>query len=290
MRLAITVTHHQQLPERIVNSHLFILDVNSPEANVRQLDLSQTCGVDLTWNERGDAILVCGRILQLVGGSTCTVSPAPREYPGLSRHYSTYQALWLDSDHVIRRNGEIVDLSCSEVATQAAPTCQIGEVAQPLNGTKTLWPCEPQRRLAVGAEAYCFSTYYPSAQKTELHCRGIQGDSEIPVPKQVREYRVTQAAHSSGRFIADKWEQPHKPWWEVLFFWWVPDAGSTPLPRQRVVFDLSAGKLISSWKPRIQVSNSPHVEDWPHHCTISGNGELVAESGDGGLEVYRLAP
>ena len=140
----------------------------------------------------------------------------------------------------------------------------------------------------MGTEAYCFNYSYLGAWKTELQCRAIQDDSEIPVPKQVREYKVTQAAHSSARFIAEKWEQPHKPWWEVLLFWYAPD--SPPLPRLRVVFDLRTGKLIASWKPRIQISNSPHVEDWPYYCASSGNGELVAESGDGVLEVYRLAP
>jgi hypothetical protein len=288
-RLAVTVTHHQQVAERnfLRNSHLFIMDVNSPEANVRQFDLSQTCGVGLTWNERGDAILVCGKILRLVDGATCTVSPAP---PGLSRHYSPYQAFWLDSDHVIRRNGDTLDLACNQVDRRPVPACTIGAVAQRLSESKLLWPCQPERRLAAGADAYCFSTYYPSAGKTDLQCRAIQGDSEIPVPKQLREYRVTQATHSSGRFIADKWEPPHKPWWEVLFFWWAPDAGSHSLPQKRVVFDLHTGKLISSWKPQIQTSNSAHLEDWPHHCAISGHGELVAESGDGVLEVYRLAP
>jgi hypothetical protein len=66
--------------------------------------------------------------------------------------------------------------------------------------------------------------------------------------------------------------------------------GSPPLPRRRVVFDIRSGNWISSWKPRIQESRSPYIVDHPYHCALSTSGEFLAESGDGGLELYRLAP
>jgi len=321
-RLAVTLTHHQRVSERNVlfNTHLLIIEVNAPETNIHQFDLSQTCGVDLTWNERGDAILVCGTLLRLADRTTCTVNAPPPRFPSLSREYGPHGAYWLDSGHVIRRNGEILDLDCKKVGVwQVAPTWQIGAVAasegwilqwheegprqdkscqysiideasyRVLSEWKMPWPCGAS--MAVGAEAYCFSLHKQNVlNKGELHCRAINGGTEIPVPKQVREYKVIQAANSSTRIIVEKWEQPHEPWWEVLLTWWEPDPGSPALPRQRTAFDLRSGSLISSWKPRIQNSTSPHVEDWPYHCALSANGELVAESGDGGLETYRLAP
>jgi hypothetical protein len=315
-RLALTVAHYQRVSERsaLFNTHLFIIQVNSPEADVQQFDLSQTCGVDLKWNERGDAILVCGTLLRLVDGTTCTVSGPPAGFPSLSRETGPHRAHWLDSGHVIRRNGQILDLACERVGIwQAEPSWQIVEVAaskgwilqwheegprqgafcqysvideashRVLSGWKI--PCPYSARMAVGAEAYCFSL-----NKGGLHCKEINAGTEIPVPRRIREYRVIQGSNSSARIIVERWEQPHEPWWSVLSTWWIPVPGFPSLPRQRIVFDLRSGSLISCWKPGIQNSTSGHVEDWPYHCALSASGEFVAESGDGGLETYRLAP
>jgi hypothetical protein len=48
-----------------LKTHLLLLDAKSPEANIRQFDLSQTCGLDLSWNQRGDMLLLCGTLIRL---------------------------------------------------------------------------------------------------------------------------------------------------------------------------------------------------------------------------------
>jgi hypothetical protein len=139
--------------------------------------------------------------------------------------------------------------------------------------------------LAEGAEALCLDN-------GELHCPAINGGREIPIPRQVRDYELSETAGSSPRVIADKWRHDREPWWAELLTWWLwsPIEEGPAYPRQRVVFDLRSGKLITSWKPRIQHSTSPYVQDRPYLCALSANGEFLAESGDGTLELYRLAP
>jgi len=325
-RLAVTLTHHQRVSERnaLFNTHLLVIEVNSPDTSVRQFDLTQTCGVDLTWNERGDAILVCGVILRIADGTTCTVNSPRPGYPTLSREYGPHRAFWLDSDHVVRRDGEIVDMACNQVGTwRVQPTWQIRAVAVS-KGWVLLWHSEgprektvcqysivdltshlalsgwPTRKvpfpcgaggIAVGAEAFCFSLHSQNVfDNGKLHCRAINGGMEIPVPKQVRDYGLRLAADSSSRIVVEKWELDHDPWWALLWTWWAPDPGTPALPRRRVAFDLRSGSLISSWKPWIQSYTSAHVEDWPSPCALSAGGEFLSESGDGGLELYRLAP
>jgi hypothetical protein len=136
----------------------------------------------------------------------------------------------------------------------------------------------------VGAQALCFDV------DQNLHCRAIDGAKEIRVSKQARGYQLNQTAISSARVVADRWEYDHDPWWSLLLTWWVPDPGSPPLPRSRAVFDLRSQTWISSWKPRIQDARSPYITDHPYHCALSSSGEFLAESGDGGVTLYRFAP
>jgi hypothetical protein len=154
-----------------------------------------------------------------------------------------------------------------------------------LNG----WPIRTSRcgihiAVAVGAEALCFNV------DENLHCRAINGAAEIPVPKQARGYQLNQAAISSARVVADRWEYDRDPWWSLPLIFWIPYPGSPPLPRKRAVFDLRSQTWISSWKPRIQDARSPYITDHPYHCALSSSGEFLAESGDGGVTLYRFAP
>jgi hypothetical protein len=298
----------------VVNRTLLIVDSQSPETNVRQFDLAGTCGIDLTWNERGDALLVCGTLLRLADGASCDATGLPP----FAREFSSINAFWLDSAHVVRSNtGEILDLACKLVGMwQLAPTWQISAVAAS-KGWILLWHTEgprekviyqysladrashqslsgwPMRKvpspsggamLAVGAEALCFSLHEQNDfENGKLRCREIHGGTEIPILKQLQAYKLTEAASSSARVVAEKWEQYHLPWWEF----WVPIPGYPALPVRRVVFDLRSGNLIASWKPRIQDSRRPNH---PYHCALSASGEYLAESGDGSVELYRLAP
>jgi hypothetical protein len=315
--IAVTLAHEQSDSENyLVNTHLLLLSADNPQANVRQFDLTRNCGVDLTWNERGDAILVCGAIVRLSDGTSCVVNSPPPLFSSLWREFGPGRAFWLDSEHVVRSNGETLDARCKQVgAWKVEPNWPIAGVAaskgwvhlwhwqgprektvyqysivdvnshQRLNG----WPTPKMESvgglgdIAAGAGAFCFSLY------GKLHCRLVVGGMDIPLPKRLRDYSFNTGANSSSRIVVEK-ESRHDPWWESLLWWWVPVPGYPVLPRRRVIVDLRSGSAIASWKARIQDSRSPHVEDWPYHCALSPTGEFLAESGDGVLELYRLAP
>ena len=319
-RLAVTITHHELMAVRTlrIRTHLFVVDVHSPETNFHQFDLPETCAADLVWNESGNALLVCGTLFRLTDGASCDVTVLP----AMIRESSAFKAFWVDSEHVVRSNtGEIFDLTCKQVGKWPLdPNSQIAAIAAS-KGWVLLWRtkgrpqhtvCEssivdrgsqqspsgwPGRKLpcvstmlAVGADAVCSSLDGANITKGKLHCWAINGGMEIPVQKQARGYVLNQAATSSTRVVADKWEYDRDPWWDTLLFWWVPVPGFPPLPRRRAIFDLRSGNWISSWKPRIQGSRSPYIVDHPYHCALSTGGEFLAETGDGGLELYRLAP
>jgi hypothetical protein len=312
-RLALTIQHVQQVSERnfLWNTHLLILDTQSPRTNVRQFDLSGTCGVDLSWNQSGDTLLVCGTLVRLADGSTRVVSPSP--LPSVSRHYSVNKAFWLDAEHVVRPSGTILDVACREVGCWPVPAqWRIGAVTVQ-KGWVFMWHSEgqfpkvvsevaivdrdshlplsgwPHRKLtfvanmtfAVGAGMFC-STIAEAQQLTKprLHCWAVNGGTETELPGELTRYSLGGSAISSFRVVAEKWKHDRFEW-----------LGESPaLPRVRAVVDLHSGKVITSWEPRIQNSNSPTVQDWPYHCALSSTGEFIAEAGDGSMEFYHVAP
>lgn len=283
-RIAVTLTHDS-------NTHLLVVEVDSPEATVRQFDLTSTCGVDLTWNERGDTILVCGTLLRLVDGASCAVNR-----PSLSREFGPNRAYWLDSDHIVRGNGEIFDLNCQQAGDWHVPPAWRIEAVAASKGWALLrhntsclysimdsashralpgWPVRNPPgmcglgTLAVGAEAMCANVFTGNPR---LHCWLLNGAAEIVVPKQFRGYQMSQAVALSALVTADKWEHYHDPWWELLLTWWVP-VDAPVILRSRAVFNLRSGEVIASWKPRVQNTTSPHIEDWPYQCALSAHGE-----------------
>jgi WD40 repeat protein len=305
----------KQLALMVNDSRLLILDVQSPETAARRFDLAGTCGARITWNDRGDALLVCGTIVRLSDGVNCDATglkPADRKY-------NLITAFWLDSDHVVRSHtGEILDLRCKPTGTwPLAPAWLIIDVVAS-KGWILLSHCEgqspkkfyryllldrtsrraltgwPMRRvpypssvatLAGGAEAFCFEFHDQNDFKHErLICREIEGDTKIPVSKPLCSYRLSEAAFSSTRVVAENWEEMDHHWWEMFAL----TVGGHKLPVQRGIFDLRSGKLISSWKPRIQDSRSPYITDHPYQCALSPNGDFLAEGGNGGVELYRL--
>ena len=137
--------------------------------------------------------------------------------------------------------------------------------------------------MSVGAEAFC-----RGLSDGKIHCWEITTGKEMPLPKELRKYGVNETATESPRVVADRWQYPRDPWWVTLFVWWAPVPGSPALPTDRVVFDLRSGDVVASWKPPVRAFTSPLVEDWPAHCAISSDGALLAESADGGLNLYRL--
>jgi hypothetical protein len=308
-QLALTITHVEFPPAGRwqFQTHLLITDVRSPERSIRQFDLREPCGGDLAWNEGGNALVICGHsVLRLGDGTICNAGG---------------QIHWLNSTQVIRSNtGEILTLGCEPVGTwPLEATWEIGEIAAS-EGWILLWHTKGQRpdivsefsiveyasrqappgwrgrnqefgsppTFAEGADAVCSSVTISGGP----HCWAIRGGKEIPVPKQARGYSISRSSASSPRVLAEKWDYERDPWWDWLLtrllFWWVPEDWDPPRIGQRqVVFDLRSGKWLSSWGTRI---SNPIRPFHPHHYALSANGELLAESGDGGLELYRLAP
>jgi hypothetical protein len=306
-RLAVTITHNGPSSGKNMHSgmHVLVVDLRSPETNVQQFDLSDTCARGLAWSPTGNGLVVCGTVLRLADGASCDATALPP----IVREDSQQKAFWLDCEHVIlSHDGEILDTACRHVDKwRLEPAWQIGAVAaskgwvllehtekrhedwlceysivdrashRALSG----WPiqrCGARMMLAAGAEALCFNV-----EGGRLHCRAINGGKDIPVPKQARNYVMSQAATSSARVLIEKWEEYRIPWWEGVLIWWLPYPGGPPALHQRAVLDLHSGSWISSWKPRTQASM-----DHPYHCALSMSGEFLIESGDGALELYRL--
>jgi hypothetical protein len=286
--------------------------MNSPEANIRQFDLSETCGLDLSWNQRGDTLLVCGTLLRLADGKTCAATAFPQQ----TRAWTPLAAFWIDSDHVVQNNGAIVDLECKSTgAWDPEPGWRIGstevskgwvlleQIGDP-NGfcqftiadsesRRTLWPTPKVpwpcglAVLATGAQAMCANVLDKDryADKRKLHCWKASG--EMAIPKKLRDYQLSQAATSSTRVLAERWGLDHYPWWVLLLTWWVPEDPPEVL-KERVVFDVESGARICAWKPATQESLSPYRHVGYYAAAISADGEYVAESGDGNLILYRI--
>ncbi len=320
-RLAVTVQHVERnaSTQLAFHAHLLILDVASPETDPDQFDLPDNCGVDLKWNSRGDALLVCGALLRLADRATCSAAepiPLPR-FSSLSREFGPYRAWWLDSDYVVRPTGGVLDLHCERTdrwqteqgwqIIETAPsqnwlllrsaeglpvptTCRYSVVNrqshQPLPGWPTgKSPCGSAVGIAAGAGMMCQTV------EQKLRCLTVNGGRDIAPPKQLLKYRLDQTSDSSARVVAQRWDYDHDPWWTWLLLpllWFGDDPGGPALPKQAAILDLTTGKTLSSWKPKIQDSRSPHVEDWPFHLSLSSKGDLLAESGDGTLELFRV--
>jgi hypothetical protein len=84
-----------------VASYLMIVDVQDPEKNVQLFDVPGSCWSDLAWNPEGDAVLACGKVVQIRGGTSC----------GIGGKRNTF---WLDGRHVVRDDGKIFDMLCNE--------------------------------------------------------------------------------------------------------------------------------------------------------------------------------
>jgi hypothetical protein len=311
-RVAVTVTHDERAA---FNTHLLIIDVQSPETNVREFDLVGTCGAYLSWNEKGDAILVCGRLVRLEDGKNCDV--VDWSIPPLSRQGARIGAFWLDSLHVVRGSGQIFDLACKEsgnwpvgagwrIIATAEPqgwvvlakvpnpvrhpgdpplkiVCQYSIADRDSHRALSGWPskkaqCGMAIVLAAGAETLCFSLGDGTITNAKLHCLAVEGGKEILVPKRIRGYELVQAGVASARIVGDRWIHERFVW------------ESPPILQRRTIFDLRSGDQISSWKPRVQNTTNPLTTIPPYHCALSPSGEFVAESGDDSLELYRITP
>jgi hypothetical protein len=320
-QLALTITHDWVATDRHMhaNTHLIVINVDSPEANARQFGLSETCGRGLSWNEAQNTLLVCGTLLRLADGGACDASV--RSVPPPLREFSSFGLYWLDAEHVIRSNtGEILDMNCEKVAswplesgwfvaavapsrdwlvmerrdeTGPAPSCQYSILGRSSRRVLAEWPTPKlpcSTMLPVVASAVvCLGIGFGRSTEAGLHCWEVDGRKEIPIPKQWSTYEVFHPAASSPRVVAEKWQSDRDPWWTYLLGPLIGDyPGSMPFPRERAVLDLRAGERISAWKPHIQDSRSPLIANHPYRCALSLDGRFVAEAGDGVVDLYRL--
>ena len=299
-RLAIALSHNQVDPGRhfSARSHVLVVNVSSPDNNVRQFDFQQRCDASPEWNQHSDALSMCGAVIHLAEGTTCHIANSNENLavwvPNYLLHYPT---IWLNADHVVREDGAIFNLNCEQTGTwnagvkwrieevvstkgwvvlsHSSKNCvrQYAIVVSVSHQTLTRWPtnakslCYDSAVVAVGAGALCFNSYDPvNRQRQSVACKAVKEGAEISLPKQLRNFRLTQSAISVPRVVIEKWQPDHDPWWTWLFLpltWWIPIPGYPTLPQRRLVLDLHSGEVISSWKPRIQNSTSPSLEDWP---------------------------
>lgn len=187
LRLA-AVLVHTRFPHGSV--HILILDLQTPNANVREIDISDTCGAELTWNEAEDALLVCGTVIRLSDGGSCDATDlrANMRWLGGSNVY------WLDAQHVLQgQSGDVLDRDCQPAGRwPLAPgwqvngivaskgwvllthteqhlkdqrptwTCQISIVDRDSRHALSGWPSPKLQRvsqvvLAAGAQALCYN-------------------------------------------------------------------------------------------------------------------------------------
>jgi len=150
-KIAATMDDHYQAG--LWRTHLLIVDVQNPLAAPRQFDL-ETCGNDLAWSPRGDALLVCGRILRLDDGSSCDLGPVRnRAYHGVLASRS----FWLNADRVILFNRTIADPSCRSVDKWTIPGDWYVEDTMPQEGWMLLR--ESVRRTASNGRVFSFPDY-----------------------------------------------------------------------------------------------------------------------------------
>jgi WD40 repeat protein len=304
--IAATVDDHYQA--RIWRTHLLIVDARNPHAPIRRFDL-ETCGHDVVWSPDGGALLVCGRILRLIDGSSCDLGPArDRAYPGVLGSHS----FWLSADRVILFDRTTADVSCRPVGKWtiagdwhvADTTPEKGWILLSESVTRTgvsgrtfsfpdyamadrdshrltsgllvqeaAW--SPSTMIVPGAGAVC-SSLVPEGRSV-LHCWNLPGGEVISLAPDLTGYRVTQTSRASPRVIAERWGSH---WWDLL--------GEVGYMASRVVLELPSGRQVADLKPRPQHGYFPTNHDWYYRCALSPSGDLLAEGGDGSLRLYRL--
>lgn len=99
-------------------------------------------------------------------------------------------------------------------------------------------------------------------------------------PDGLKDYRIVNVSTTPARVLAERWGDSL-----IAHF----DIDPLPTVRQRVVWDISERREIASWKPQ---EGHPYGQTMYLHpyqdCTLSPEGNLVAEGANGVLRLYRL--
>jgi hypothetical protein len=306
-KLAATMDAHFQ--DRAHKTHLLIVDVENPQAGVRQFDL-ETCGKYLAWSPDGGALLVCGRVVRLDDGSSCDLLQTFSQR--VARELGNGGS-WLAADLVIRADRVVTDLSCQSVDTWAMAGNWFVAGTVPEKGWMLLRQPVPRTVkgksftyndyaiadrdshtltsgmlsqaahwdnntiMAQGAGMFCSQLLQAGEYKHVLNCWNLPDGQVIPLPSELMNYGVAQASRSSPRVIAER--MGYHPF---TLFREARDLLSL------IVVDLRSGHRIASLKPRQQQESYSSQGDRYFQHALSPGGDFLAEGGDGVLSLHRL--
>ena len=138
--LAVTIDDHQT--KTTIGTHILVVEVAAPSSRIRQYDLD-ACGAPIAWAPDGREILVCGQVVKLQDGQTCTIiEPAPANLPPVLRDSIEIYAssLWLDSQRILRVSPSGLSIVGDNCLTQ--PTGRADIAAAQVEAPKRIpgWP------------------------------------------------------------------------------------------------------------------------------------------------------
>jgi WD40 repeat protein len=309
-QLAVAIDNHRLRAAVVTElTHVLILNPTNPRDQIRQFDV-HSCPEPLTWAPSGEAILLCGMIVKIADGKSCDAFPAQAR--SVDAGVSTSFTLWIDSAHVLRADA-VLDTNCVQTGTWA-PVGKakftpgrwgIADIAAE-KGWVLVWH-------TVGVRPNEFTEYGIADSKSgewigkpgpkhahvgqgilvpiesawcgldgkESKCWNVTDGKEIRLGHGIGGYQFTDPAASAPRVIAEHWAYPS--------FFACFSLCQSEL-RRRAVWDFSTRTLVSSWKPNAQAWNSIHRQNEPDRCSLSSDGQFVAEGGDGVVRLYRLTP
>jgi len=303
----------------IRRTHLLIVDVQQPGIAARQIDM-ETCPKSLEWAPDSTAILVCDRLVELSDGRSCDLAQTGDQLfrRQLERRGASY---WIDSQRLIQLDRTIVDRSCQRVGIWDVAGWFVAGTApdrgwilvfrqpeQTINGRTSrvsnyaladfrsasvmsgllLPPGYAGDTPAVveSSETVCTQlALLVDRDQHELRCWKIPHGDPLPVAQQIKDYRVTQAARSAPRVIAERWDYPMGT--KILQNLFGYTEGILELQTVDVV-DIDAGRAVVGVAPAPQALGSSRPRDgWPMYA-LSSDGKMLAEGRNGTITLYRV--
>ena len=134
--------------------------------------------------------------------------------------------------------------------------------------------------MTPGAEAVCLTVPHPGQSKWTLGCWSLPNGSSIPIPTDLADYVITQAANNSSVVVAERFG--YHAW---SLFREVPDYLNL------LVVDVRSGHRLAYLKPRMQHGNgatSSNMRNGYFQYALSPDGRFLAEGGDGDLRLFHL--
>jgi WD40 repeat protein len=324
-RLAVTMDEHKAIEgvrARLV--HLLVLDAAAPKKPFLQFDLD-TCGADreLVWSPTGEAIYVCGTLIQLAGGQMC--------------HPARVMDGFIDGQHYLRQepwpapppNAATVRTTFSVENFNCVP-----DGTWSLEGAQSLTRLETHRQVAlVSTVAWRYipamkrSAWLETRPPTPLTLLDLATHQPLPswssrnVPDGVfflsegaslcapqttgircwdldtaREIATVPMKNESLWHAFDRFPASASTRLLTQHFTHIPilpifqDDIASDYPGKMKVWDIRSGRQIASWNPEKQrfiAANGVHASTFDP-VALSPDGHLVAEGGNGVVRLYRI--